>query len=178
MRKKIIYFIYLLIFGYLIYLLQSTIFLNFKIFGVLPNLILIFLICVNIFTDRYIFFILAVLLGMLYDINFSSVLGVTSAAYILMGILNVYLSKIYYSNDKLIYILKTGILTITFNFIVYIIMLTLSLNNFEIINFIKISIIQAIYNIILTIILYPIIIKFGTKISEEYATENIFTRYF
>lgn len=48
----------------------------------------------------------------------------------------------------------------------------------EITNFIKILLIETVYNIIITIILYPIIQKLGYEIEEEYKGNKILTRYF
>ena len=48
----------------------------------------------------------------------------------------------------------------------------------EIISFIKILLIETLYNIIITIILYPLIQKFGYAIEEEYKGNKILTRYF
>ena len=48
----------------------------------------------------------------------------------------------------------------------------------ELIGFLKILLIEVVYNIIVTIILYPLIQNFGYKIEEEYKGNKILTRYF
>ena len=48
----------------------------------------------------------------------------------------------------------------------------------EIIPFIKILLIESLYNVIITIIFYPLMQKFGYKIEEEYKGNKILTRYF
>ena len=50
--------------------------------------------------------------------------------------------------------------------------------NVEIFYFIRTLIIEVIYNIILTIIIYPLIQKFGYDIENEYKGNKILTRYF
>ena len=50
--------------------------------------------------------------------------------------------------------------------------------NVEIINFIKIMAIEVIYNLIITIIVYPLIQKAGYYIENEYKGNKILTRYF
>jgi len=50
--------------------------------------------------------------------------------------------------------------------------------NVEIFNFIIILLIEILYNIILTIILYPLMQKFGYYIENEYKGNRILTRYF
>ena len=48
----------------------------------------------------------------------------------------------------------------------------------EMVGFIKTLAIEVVYNIIITIILYPLIQKFGYEIEEEYKGNKILTRYF
>ena len=48
----------------------------------------------------------------------------------------------------------------------------------EIFNFVKILILEVIFNLLLTIILYPLIRKFGYDIENEYKGNKILTRYF
>lgn len=50
--------------------------------------------------------------------------------------------------------------------------------NVEIFNFVKILVIEVLFNIILTIIIYPLIQKFGYDIENEYKGNKILTRYF
>ena len=49
---------------------------------------------------------------------------------------------------------------------------------FEILNFTKILAIECIYNLLITIILYPLIQNLGYKIEEVYKGDKILTRYF
>ena len=50
--------------------------------------------------------------------------------------------------------------------------------NMEIISFIKILFIETLYNVIITIIIYPLIQKLGHILEETFKTRNILTRYF
>lgn len=50
--------------------------------------------------------------------------------------------------------------------------------SFEILLFVKILLIESLYNVIITIILYPIMQNLGYKIEEEYKGNKILTRYF
>ena len=50
--------------------------------------------------------------------------------------------------------------------------------NIEIYVFIRILLIEVIYNIILTIILYPLMQKFGYKMEDIFKNPQILTRYF
>lgn len=48
----------------------------------------------------------------------------------------------------------------------------------EITSFIKILLIESLYNVLITIILYPMMQNLGYKIEEEYKGNKILTRYF
>ena len=50
--------------------------------------------------------------------------------------------------------------------------------NVEIFNFVRTLILEVIFNLLLTIILYPLIRKFGYDIENEYKGNKILTRYF
>ena len=68
--------------------------------------------------------------------------------------------------------------TIIFEIIRYFINYVLLSNSVEILNFAKILAIEVIYNLILTIIIYPLIQKAGYYIENEYKGNKILTRYF
>ena len=50
--------------------------------------------------------------------------------------------------------------------------------NVEIIQFIKILLIEVVYNILITIIIYPLIQRCGYFIENEFKGNKILTRYF
>ena len=68
--------------------------------------------------------------------------------------------------------------TVIFEIVKYILNYILLSTNIEVFSFIKIMIIEILYNIILTIIIYPLIQKFGYYIENEYKGSKILTRYF
>ena len=50
--------------------------------------------------------------------------------------------------------------------------------NLEILPFIKILFIEIIYNLLITIVIYPLIQRLGHALEEIFKTKNILTRYF
>ena len=50
--------------------------------------------------------------------------------------------------------------------------------NIEILNFVKILVVEVIYNILLIIILYPLMRNTGYEIEDEIKGDKILTRYF
>lgn len=69
-------------------------------------------------------------------------------------------------------------LTFGYEAIVYFLNYLILDTNLEILIFLKILAIEVIYNIIITIIIYPLIKKFGYYIEHEYKGNKILTRYF
>ena len=68
--------------------------------------------------------------------------------------------------------------TIIFELISYFMNHILYSTNIEILKFIGILIVEVIYNVIITIIIYPAIQKFGYYIENEYKGSRILTQYF
>jgi hypothetical protein len=68
--------------------------------------------------------------------------------------------------------------TACYEIFVYVYRGTVLLGSIEIWGFIKILIIELLFNTLLTIILYPLMQKFGYKIEEIFKNPQILTRYF
>ena len=70
------------------------------------------------------------------------------------------------------------ICTIIYEIAVYIMQYIVIKINLEILQFIKILLIEVIYNIILIIILYPLMKNTGYEIENEIKGDRILTKYF
>lgn len=99
-----------------------------------------------------------------------------------MFVMIVILADIYdknFSKDNritiMIIVLSTTIIYELGMYILNVFKLSISL---ELISFIKILIIECIYNILLTIIIYPIIQKLGDLLEEIFKEQKILTKYF
>lgn len=68
--------------------------------------------------------------------------------------------------------------TIIFEVVSYIINYMLYSINIEIFKFIEILIVEVMYNVIITIIIYPVIQRCGYYIENEYKGNRILTQYF
>ena len=68
--------------------------------------------------------------------------------------------------------------TIIFEVITYFITYMLYSINVEVLSVIKILIVEISYNILVTIIIYPLMQKFGYYMENEYKGNKILTRYF
>lgn len=141
------------------FLLQSTIFPYMAIFGVVPNTALLIVMCVSLLKGKYYGGFLGIIIGLLQDIVFSSVIGINSFIYFFAGYL-IGLAENKLSRDNLfIPILFSIVGTIYYNFIYYTFMFFLSKN----IPFLSVSkyimIIEILYNMVLAIPIYMIFSK-------------------
>ena len=68
--------------------------------------------------------------------------------------------------------------TIIYEVILYVMQYVILGANVEVLNFIKILLVETIYNMILIIILYPLIRNVGYEIENEVKGDRILTRYF
>jgi len=96
----------------------------------------------------------------------------------LVGLISGILDKTF-SKDSRIIVLLMGILcTITYEVVLYFMQFMLLKINVEILQFIKILLIEVIYNMIIIIILYPLMKFTGYEIENEIKGDKILTRYF
>ena len=176
--KKAITIILMIIASIIIYLLQTNLFSWFTIAGVKPNLFVILILFIGLFSNSRVGIIYGILFGFFLDIVIGKNIGTTSVMLGLIGFLGGYLDKNFSKESKLTIILMVIGSTCIYEIGTYIFNIIRMSINIEIFTFIKILIIELIFNVILTIILYPLIKKAGYKIEEIFKGQNILTRYF
>ena len=158
---KALYIILISIFSLII---QSTILKHFTILGITPNLALIVLVCFSIFKGKYKGAFLGVFIGIIQDIIFSSVIGVNTLIYFLVGyVVGLFDDKVFKDNP-FISTVFTSISTLSYHFLFFVFMYLLysgSMNFFVVLN--KIVIKEIIYNSILSIFVYKLFQKYFSK---------------
>lgn len=176
--KKLIINIILCITFIFIYLLQSNFFTWFKIAGVMPNLFVIFILFIGLYTNKYMGVTYGVILGLLIDLFISKKIGITAIMLGAIGIIGVMFDKNFSKENRITLILMVTISTIIYEIGSYILGYFIYDTYIQIWNFIKILIVECIYNMLITIILYPLIQIFGSKLEDVYKGDKILTRYF
>ena len=176
--KKVLIHISLIISFIVIYLLQTIFFSHFTIAGIMPNIFIILMLYIGLYMGRTMGVIYGIIYGIFIDIWIGKKLGITSIALALVGLLGGIFDKTF-SKDSRITVLLMGIVcTIIYEAALYFMQyLTMGIN-VEIIKFIKILLIEVLYNTILIIILYPIMKGTGYEIENEIKGDKILTRYF
>lgn len=176
--KKTIINIVLIITAFIIYYLQANFFSWFTIAGVMPNIFVLFILFIGLFANRSMGTIYGILTGVVLDLLIGAKVGIYAVGLGIIGFLAAAFDK-NFSKDSRMTIMLMGICaTAIFEVIVYLSNYIILGINVEIINFIIILVLELIYNLLLTIILYPLMQKFGYYIENEYKGNKILTRYF
>ena len=176
--KKLVINIVLILVALIIYYLQSNFFTWFNIAGVMPNLFLIFVLFVGLFASRTVGTIYGVAIGLFLDLLLGLQVGINAVTLGLIGFLAGVFDKNFSKDSRMtimIMVLGSTFLAEALNYLLNYMFLSI---NVEIVNFIIILVIEIVYNLILTIILYPLIQKAGYYIENEYKGNKILTRYF
>ena len=176
--KKVIINLLLILSLLIIYFLQSNLFNWFTISGIMPNLFVIFVLFVGLFTNRITGIVYGVVLGLILDLVIGMQVGVNAIGYGIIGFLSATFDKNFSKDSRATIMFMVLGTTIIFEVITYILNNIILVRNLEIFNFIKILSIEVIYNLIITIIIYPLIQKLGYNIENEYKGNKILTRYF
>ena len=154
--KKIKDIIIIFLIFILLYFLQINIFNNFTIFNVKPNLFIILIFSIGIKYNKLFSSIMGLIIGFLLDLLISNKIGINMFLFGGLGFITSYMSQILFSENKLTNILIIFSSTIIIEIIKYLLNVIFLKINIEINTFIFITVIEAIYNILLFIIIYPI----------------------
>lgn len=119
-----------------------------------------------------------VIFGILLDIFIGKNIGTTAILLGIVGFLGGYLDKNFSKESKITIILMVIGATFLFELGVYLLNSFILSYTIQLIPFIKIVLVEILYNSILTIILYPLLKKAGVYIEESFKESKILTRYF
>ena len=176
--KKIGIVIGLIINFIIIFILQENIFQNFTIAGIMPNLFVIFILFVALYGNSILGISFGVISGLIIDLVYAKTIGVTAIMLCIIGYLGAYFDRNFSKENKITIVVMVAIATIIFEIGYYGINSIILKFDVEILYFVKILLIETLYNVLLTIIAYPIIQKFGYAIDRTFKRDNILTRYF
>ena len=147
--RKFLIILGLIVTGLIIYFLQVNVFSVLTIAGIKPNLLIIYILCIGLYASSLYGIGLGVFFGLLLDLIFGKVIGISAIMFCIVGYLGSYfLSSIILNFDA------------------------------EYFAFLKMLILEIIYNVLLVIILYPLIQKVGYWLDRNFKKTNILTRYF
>ena len=176
--KKFLINIALILIGFIIYFLQANFFSWFTIFGIKPNLFIIYILFIGLFGNRGMGIIYGSITGIFLDLLFEEKIGVNLIALSLIGIIATIFDKNFSKDSRITIMFMVFGTTIIFEIVSYFTRYILYSINVEVLNFIKILLVEIVYNILITIVVYPLMQKFGYYIENEYKGNKILTRYF
>lgn len=176
--KKTIIHIGLILTTILIYILQANFFNWFRIAGIMPNLFIILILFIGLFGSKTMGSIYGLVIGLLLDLIIGTKIGINSICLGIIGFLATIFDKNFSKDSRMTIMVMVVVATAIFEILAYLLSYILVATQIEILNFIKILVIEMIYHLILTIILYPLIQKYGYYIENEYKRNKILTKYF
>ena len=176
--KKILSILIIFCIFLFIYFLQSNFFTWFNLAGIKPNLFVILTLVLGLFAGRKVGISFGVILGLILDLIVGKKIGISGVMLGIVGFIGGYFDKNFSKESRITIILMVVGATAIFEIGSYIINIMLSSGVIEISNFIKVLLIEIFYNVILTIILYPIIQKYGYALENVFKNPQILTRYF
>lgn len=176
--KKTIINIGLILVAILIYFLQANFFSWFNIAQIMPNLFVIFILFIGLFANRTMGAMYGLIVGILLDFIIGTKIGINSIGLGLIGFLAGIFDKNFSKDSRMTIMVMTIVATAIFEVLSWLLNYIFMATNIEILNLIKILIVEIIFNLLLTIILYPLLQKFGYYIENEYKGNKILTRYF
>ena len=175
--KRTIINVMLVITAIIIYFLQINFFDWFTIAGVMPNLFIILALFIGLFTNKNLGAIYGISIGLIVDLLTNQIIGINAVVYGIVGFLAGIFDKNFSKDNRITIIFIVISATIISETIVYFLNYLIINTNLNILAFIKILSIETVYNVLISIILYPLIQKAGYYIENEYKGNRILTRY-
>lgn len=176
--KKAITIIGLILTFLIIYFLQANFFSWFTIAGIKPNLFIILVLFISLFVGMKYGIGFGIILGLFLDIVMGKSLEINTIMLTAVAIIGGYFDKNFSKDSRMTIMLMVIGATLIFEIGSYILSIVMLNTNIEILSFIRILLIEVLYNAILTVILYPVIQIVGYKIEDIFKGQKILTRYF
>ena len=162
----------------LIYYLQINFFSWFTIRGNMPNLFVIFALFIGLFAGKKIGGVFGLIFGVILDILVGKSIGFTGIFLGAIGLLGEVFDKNFSKDSRVTIILMTAGVTILFEICMYIVNIIKFHVEIEILAFSLMLAIEAIYNIMIVIIIYPLMKKIGYYLENIFKNKKLLTRYF
>ncbi len=177
MKKTVITILMIGIF-LIIYLLQANLFSWFNLAGVKPNLFVIFILMIGLFSGERRGLTYGIIFGVLLDLFIGKNVGISGIMFGVIGFLGGVLDKNFSKDSRFTLIIMIILSTCLFEIGSAVFHHFVNSANIPIFYFIRVLLVENIYNMIITIILYPLITKIGYKLEKNYKENKILTRYF
>lgn len=140
------------------FIIQGTLLNNLAFFGITPNLILCLLIAFTFFYEEETAIYIALVFGIISDISFSNIIGVSSLGYLLVGFLIVKFRPLLNKENILASVIFGALGTLVFN-IFYWIFTNVNTNHYSLTYILRMQPIYIITNLIVMVLIYFVLIN-------------------
>lgn len=164
--KKFLIYIELIVIFLGIYFLQVNFFNWFTIAGVKPNLFIILVFFIGLYIGKKHGIICGAIIGLVIDLLSSAIVGISAIMCIFIGYLGGLFDKKMSKESRITMILLVALITVTFEIGKYVFSMLILNGNIEVLLFIKILIIEILFNTLITIILQPMMKRYGFYLEE------------
>ena len=176
--KKFVIIVSLIITFFIIYFLEVNILSSFTIAGIKPDLFVIYILFIGLYGTQFWGITFGVMCGLILDLIFEKTIGISAVMLCMIGYLGSYFDKNFSKESRLTIIFMVIGSTIIYELGSYFLNSIILEFDRELLYFTKILVVEVLYNVLLTIILYPLIQKIGYVIDRNFKHNNIMTRYF
>lgn len=177
MKRALVIIAFFIVF-LILYFLQANFFSWYNIAGIKPNLFIIFALFIGLFIGKTTGFSLGLVFGILLDLFVGKRIGLNAIMLSIVGLIGGVFDKSFSKESRITFMTMTFAVTILSEIINYTLQIILLGAEPVFINFMQITIVEAIFNAILVIILYPLIQKAGDKAEEVYNERKTLMRYY
>lgn len=176
--KKVLIGISLFFVFMFIYFLEVCFFPFFTIAGIIPNLFIVFILFVGLFANSGYAISFAVIGGILIDSVNSPFIGATAIMLTIIAFLAAYFDRNFSKENRITIILMVAGATAIYEIGFYLIRCAIIGIEIEAWAALKIVAIEILYNVMISIIIYPLIQKAGFAMDRVFKRNNMLTRYF
>ena len=176
--KKIFIGIMLFLVFMFIYFLEVDVFPFITIAGIIPNLFIVFILFVGLFANSIFAIAFAVVGGILIDSVNSPFIGGTAIMLTIIAFLASYFDRNFSKENRITIILMVAGATAIYEIGIYLLRFAIVGFDLEIMAAVKIILIEIVYNVLISIIIYPLMQKAGYAIDRVFKRNNMLTRYF
>ncbi|SHH60847.1 rod shape-determining protein MreD [Caloranaerobacter azorensis DSM 13643] len=141
------------------FVLQTTIFQHLRVFGILPNTTLIILVCISVLKGKKVGSFIGLIVGFIQDILFFNVIGINAFIYFIIGYLIGSINDKIYKDSSFIPFVLTALSTVFYHLAYSFFMYFLSVNYDYLYLLRKIIFIELIYNSLLSVLIYKLVVK-------------------
>ena len=146
------------------FLLQSTVFRSLAFAGIVPNLLIILTASFGFMRGENEGLVIGFFSGLLCDIFFGEVLGFYALILMYIGFLNGKFNRIFYPEDIKLPLALIIISDISYSMLCYVLLFLMQGKFHFLFYFTNVILPEAVYTILVTCILYPIILKVNEKL--------------